>query len=76
MKIRTEQPKIGTRKIYHLIQVPMMEHRIKIGRDALFSYLRSQNMLVKPIKSYTKTTNSSHWLHKYPNLFESTIMSC
>ena len=36
--------------------------------------LRSQKMLVKPIKSYTRTTNSSHWLHKYPNLFESLEM--
>lgn len=74
IKIRMEMPRIGTRKLYFLLQEDILKMNIKIGRDALFSYLRSQNMLVKPIKSYTKTTNSSHWLHKYPNLFESTIM--
>ncbi len=27
-------------------------------------------MLVKPMKNYTKTTFSKHWLRKYPNLFK------
>lgn len=67
-------PRIGTRKLYFLLQNDIRKLNIKIGRDALFSYLRSQNMLINPIKSYTKTTNSSHWLHKYPNLFESIEM--
>ncbi|WP_299683572.1 DDE-type integrase/transposase/recombinase, partial [uncultured Tenacibaculum sp.] len=43
---------------------------IKIGRDALFDYLRSESMLIKPKKNYTKTTNSKHWLRKYPNLIK------
>ena len=43
---------------------------IKIGRDALFNFLRSEHLLIKPARSYTKTTNSKHWLHKYPNLLK------
>ena len=42
---------------------------IKIGRDALFDYLRSENLLIRPKKNYTKTTQSKHWLHKYPNSY-------
>jgi len=34
----------------------------------LFDYLRSEHLLIKPKKNYTKTTDSKHWLRKYPNL--------
>lgn len=41
-----------------------------VGRDKLFSILRANQMLVKPVRSYTKTTMSKHWLHKHPNLLK------
>ena len=68
--IRKEMPKLGTRKLYYLLKSEFVKNNIKIGRDALFSYLRSESMLVKPKKNYTKTTNSKHWLRKYPNLMK------
>ncbi len=43
---------------------------IKIGRDKLFDFLRNEHMLIKPKKSYTKTTWSKHWLRKHPNLIK------
>lgn len=64
-------PRLGTRKVYHLIKPALETANIKLGRDGLFNYLRSQYMLIKPKKNYTKTTNSKHWLRKYPNLYES-----
>jgi transposase InsO family protein len=69
-KIRREMPRLGTRKLYYLLKDQFEELGIKIGRDAFFDYLRSENMLIKPKKSYTKTTNSKHWLKKYPNLLK------
>jgi transposase InsO family protein len=45
---------------------------IKLGRDALFAFLRKEHLLVTPRKSYTKTTNSKHWLKKHPNLLKET----
>jgi len=63
-------PRIGTRKLYYLLKDDIESLNIKIGRDALFDYLRSEHMLIKPKKNYTKTTNSNHWLHKYPNLIK------
>lgn len=67
-QVRMIMPRIGTRKLYHLLKDDINTQCIKIGRDALFEFLRSENMLIKPKKNYTKTTNSKHWLRKYPNL--------
>ncbi|WP_115902358.1 IS3 family transposase [Tenacibaculum gallaicum] len=72
LKIRMQMPRIGTRKLYYLLKNEFNNQGIKIGRDALFDYLRSESMLIKPKKNYTKTTNSKHWLRKYPNLIKET----
>jgi len=63
-------PRLGTRKLYYLLKNDFESLPIKIGRDALFDYLRSENLLIRPKKNYTKTTQSKHWLHKYPNLLQ------
>ena len=68
-KVRREQPRIGTRKLYYLLSKSINEAGIKLGRDALFHYLRTENMLISPLKNYTITTNSKHWLKKHPNLY-------
>ncbi len=68
--LRMQMPRIGTRKLYYLLKDDFVSLNIKIGRDAFFDYLRSQHLLIKPKKNYTKTTNSKHWLHKYPNLLK------
>ena len=65
---RMLMPRLGTRKLYYLLTELLSEQQLKIGRDALFTLLRAENMLVKPKKNYTKTTNSKHWLRKHPNL--------
>jgi len=67
---RREMPRLGTRKLYYLLKSKFDESGIKVGRDALFNYLRSENMLIRTKKNYTKTTNSKHWLRKYPNLMK------
>lgn len=65
-----EMPRIGTRKLYYLLKEELNALSIKLGRDSLFDYLRAENLLIKPKKNYTKTTNSNHWLRKYPNLLK------
>lgn len=67
---RRLMPRVGTRKLYYLLEKKLKAVGIKIGRDALFDFLKSENMLVKKRKNYTKTTWSKHWLHKYPNLLK------
>ncbi len=70
LKIRQDMPRLGTRKLYYLLKIEFKKLGIKIGRDALFKHLRSESMLIKPRKNYTKTTHSKHWLRKYPNLMK------
>jgi putative transposase len=60
-------PRIGGRKTYHLITPHLQLHNIKFGRDKLFSLLRENELLIKPRRRYIQTTNSKHWLRKYPN---------
>ena len=70
LEIRREMPRLGTRKLYYLLEEKFKNYGIKIGRDALFDYLKREHLLIKPKKNYTKTTYSKHWLHKHPNLLK------
>ena len=69
-EVRMRMPRLGTRKLYYMLKDDFVRLNIKMGRDALFGYLRSESMLIKPKKNYTKTTHSKHWLRKYPNLLQ------
>lgn len=59
---------MGGRKLYQLLEPFMLEHQIKMGRDALFDLLAANSLLVRRRKRRMQTTNSHHWLRKYPNL--------
>jgi len=71
--IRKDHPRMGTRKIYHLIKKELLELNIKMGRDALFDLLASEQMLVQKRKRRYITTNSNHWYRRYPNLIKGVI---
>jgi len=70
IKERIHLPRLGARKLYYRLSKEFRSKGIKIGRDALFSFLHSEHMLIRPKHSYHKTTNSKHWLYKYPNLLK------
>ena len=69
-QIRKRHGRIGTRKLYDMLQNFMLEHQIKMGRDALFNLLSTNQMLVRKRKRRVQTTQSFHWLRKYPNLIK------
>jgi len=69
-EIRNMHPVMGTRKLYCLLQPFLIEHRIKIGRDALFDLLSANKMLARKRKRRINTTQSHHWLKKYSNLIK------
>lgn len=62
--------KAGARKLIKYIKNGLIEHNIKMGRDALFELLRSYGMLVKKTKRYHITTDSNHLFYKSPNLIK------
>lgn len=66
--VRKDMPRLGTRKLYYLLKDEFEVKGLKLGRDALFDHLRSEHLLIRPKKNYTKTTDSKHWLKKHPNL--------
>lgn len=70
LKIRREMPRLGTRKLYYLLKKVFLREGIPIGRDKLFDLLRKEGLLIIRKKKYTKTTNSKHWMRKYPNLIK------
>jgi len=72
-KIREKHPRMGGRKLYHLLLSFMQEHRIKMGRDALFTMLSENHLLVRNRKRTIRTTNSYHRYKKYPNLIRDFI---
>jgi transposase InsO family protein len=68
--IRKNHRRMGGRKLYEKLEPFMLEHQIKMGRDALFDLLAANNLLVKKNRTRVYTTNSFHWLRKYPNLIK------
>jgi len=67
---RMRQPRIGTRKLHHLLQEPLQRRGIDLGRDAMFDVLRNARLLVAPRRAYHKTTDSHHRFRRHPNLLK------
>ena len=61
-------PRLGGRKLYHMIQGELQRQNIKMGRDALFDLLREHNLLIKRRRSAIRTTYSKRWFNRYDNL--------
>ena len=70
-ELRQIHPVMGTRKLYCLLQPFLLDNQIKIGRDALFDLLAANKLLVRKRKRKVNTTQSNHWLKRYPNLTKS-----
>ncbi|RAR46195.1 IS3 family transposase [Flavobacterium lacus] len=73
LEIRENHRHIGTRKLYEMLQPFLLEHQIKIGRDALFDLLASNCLLVRRKKRKITTTDSYHRFKKYPNLIRDFV---
>jgi len=68
--IRKDHKRLGGRKLFFKLEAFMHEHNIKMGRDAFFDLLRDNKLLIKQRKRHHVTTNSNHWMKKYPNLIK------
>ena len=72
-EIRKQQPRLGTRKMYDILQDTMTANGIKIGRDKFFSVLEENELLVKKRRKHVKTTDSNHAYKRYRNLIKDYI---
>jgi transposase InsO family protein len=67
-EIRKDFPRMGGRKLLVHLRPKFEAMEIRISRDAFYSLLYRNFMLVKRVRNKRKTTWSNHWMHKYPNL--------
>ncbi len=66
---RKQQPRLGVRKLYHLIEVELKAAGVKLGRDRLFAELGKAGLLVERKPSeWPKTTNFDASLPVFKNL--------
>lgn len=65
---RRQQPRLGGRKLHHMLSDELEEAGIEIGRDRMFEVLRNNDLLVEPLPKSPRTTNSRHSLPVYRNL--------
>jgi putative transposase len=65
--LRVKMPRIGTRKLHYLLIPMLAEHGIGLGRDRLFDLLDEHKLLIRRRKRKAITTDSRHWMHKWPN---------
>jgi putative transposase len=65
--------RLGCRKLLLRLHDFLQQHAINMGRDAFFDLLRRNGLLVRRRKRKMATTDSNHWLRKYPNLVKGFI---
>ncbi|HEX3385730.1 MAG TPA: IS3 family transposase [Mucilaginibacter sp.] len=68
---RKLQPRIGGKKLYHLLKPFFALHRIKIGRDKFLALLTLYGLQIeRRRRNKPRTTDSNHWMKKYDNLIK------
>lgn len=68
INLRKDHRVMGGRKLYEKLHPFLLDHQIKMGRDALFDLLADNKLLIKRRCRRHVTTWSKHWLRKWPNL--------
>jgi putative transposase len=66
-EIRQKMPRTGTRKLCEHLRPVLPQYDIKMGRDALFTLLRNNGLLVRKTKRFHITTDSKHFFYASPN---------
>jgi putative transposase len=68
-------PRLGTRKLLPLLKPELDAHHIHVGRDYLFDLLAEHKLLIRRRKRKVFTTDSKHWMRKYPNLTKNLVIT-
>ncbi len=69
--VRTErmiQPRLGGKKLHHLLKPELAKAGVRIGRDRFFEVLGERGLLLDPLPKAPRTTNSRHSLPVFRNL--------
>jgi transposase InsO family protein len=71
---RQVQPRLGGRKLRHLLLADMEEAGVSVGRDRFFELLAEHDLLVVPKAGAPHTTNSRHCLPVFRNLLTGIVL--
>lgn len=66
--LRKDHRVMGGRKLYEKLYPFLLDHGIKMGRDALFALLAANGLLVKKRRQLHVTTWSRHRFNRWPNI--------
>jgi len=72
---RHMQPRLGGRKLLHLLGSDLAEANVSIGRDRFFEVLAEHDLLVVRKPGRPRTTNSRHSLPVFHNLLEGRALT-
>lgn len=72
---RAVQPRLGSRKLLHILRSEFELAGVYIGRDRFFSLLFRENLLIKRRAKRCCTTDSRHWFRVYGNLLKDACLS-
>lgn len=69
-ELRKDLPRLGGRKLYHLLAPRMAELQVTMGRDQFFDLLRRERLLIRRRYRRVRTTMSRHGLPVYTDLLK------
>ena len=72
---RRMQPRLGGRKLRHLLRSDMKDAGVSVGRDRFFELLAEHDLLVMRKPGAPHTTNSRHCLPVFHNLLAETALN-
>jgi hypothetical protein len=65
---RKVQPRLGGRKLHHILGKELAQAGVELGRDRFFKVLEERNLLLEPQPAeYPCTTHSQHYLPVFAN---------
>lgn len=72
---RACQPRLGARKLLHILRAELELEGISIGRDRFFCLLAREDLLIKRRAKHCRTTDSRHRFKVYGNLLKDVCLS-
>jgi transposase InsO family protein len=72
---RAVQPRLGTRKLLHILGAELNSAGVSVGRDRLFSILGRNSLLIKRRFRGYRTTDSCHLFRVYGNLLKDVFLT-
>jgi len=72
---RCRHPRLGARKLRHVLAGELKRAEVQIGRDGFFALLARHDLLIERRGRVARTTDSWHGFGVYPNLAKDLILA-